>query len=43
VQSVIVLLIAAPPLVRSIFRLPQPGAPRAARTPVTAASKAVTK
>ena len=28
VQSVIVLLIAAPPLVRSIFRLPDPDAPR---------------
>ena len=26
VQSVIVLFIAAPPLVRAIFRLPQPGA-----------------
>ncbi len=34
VQSVIVLLIAAPPLVRSIFRLPAPGSPvRAARRP----------
>ncbi|MBN9606059.1 MAG: ABC transporter permease [Actinomycetales bacterium] len=28
VQSMIVLFIAAPPLVRSIFRLPQPGRPR---------------
>ena len=37
VQSVIVLLIAAPPLVRAIFRLPAPGAARARRTadPVT--------
>jgi general nucleoside transport system permease protein len=35
VQSIIVLLIAAPPLVRAIFRLPAPGArPRGARTPV---------
>nr|WP_228393273.1 ABC transporter permease [Ornithinicoccus hortensis] len=33
VQSVIVLLIAAPPLVRSIFRLPDPDAP--SRAPVT--------
>ena len=31
VQSVIVLLIAAPPLVRAIFRLPAPGAARARR------------
>ncbi len=30
VQSVIVLLIAAPPLVRAIFRLPDPDAPRKA-------------
>ncbi|EZP48099.1 Branched-chain amino acid ABC transporter, permease protein [Micrococcus luteus] len=37
VQSVIVLLIAAPPLVRAIFRLPAPGAARARRAadPVT--------
>ncbi len=28
VQSLIVLLIAAPPLVRAVFRLPTPGAPR---------------
>jgi general nucleoside transport system permease protein len=35
VQSIIVLLIAAPPLVRAIFRLPAPGArPRGVRTPV---------
>lgn len=32
VQSVIVLLIAAPPLVRSIFRIPDPDAPRRPRT-----------
>ena len=32
VQSLIVLFIAAPPLVRAIFRLPAPGAPR--RKPV---------
>ena len=38
VQSLIVLLIAAPPLVRSIFRLPQPGARR--RTGVLAAKEA---
>lgn len=31
VQSVIVLFIAAPPLVRAIFRLPQPGARRVAK------------
>lgn len=37
VQSFIVLFIAAPPLVRTIFRLPAPGAARARRTadPVT--------
>ncbi|MBC7291803.1 MAG: ABC transporter permease [Actinotalea sp.] len=34
VQSVIVLLIAAPPLVRSIFRLPTPGQRRPATTTV---------
>jgi simple sugar transport system permease protein len=44
VQSLIVLFIAAPPLVRAIFRLPIPGVVRAPRTPVTAARKAeVTK
>jgi general nucleoside transport system permease protein len=32
VQSLIVLFIAAPPLVRAIFRLPEPGQARAART-----------
>jgi simple sugar transport system permease protein len=44
VQSVIVLLIAAPPLVRTIFRLPKPDehAPRTRRTRV-ATPKAVTK
>ncbi|MGN6324457.1 ABC transporter permease [Pseudolysinimonas sp.] len=34
IQSVIVLFIAAPPLVRAVFRLPRPGsAPRKARKP----------
>jgi simple sugar transport system permease protein len=33
VQSLIVLFIAAPPLIRAIFRLPAPGSRRAARTP----------
>lgn len=33
VQSLIVLFIAAPPLVRTIFRLPDPGARRRVRTP----------
>lgn len=32
VQSLIVLFIAAPPLVRAVFRLPQPGARRAPRS-----------
>ncbi|MEP6480800.1 MAG: ABC transporter permease [Rhodoglobus sp.] len=40
VQSLIVLFIAAPPLVRAIFRLPSPGTPPKSRTPVTAARKA---
>ncbi len=40
VQSLIVLFIAAPPLVRAIFRLPSPGAITKPRTPVTAARKA---
>ena len=31
VQSLIVLFIAAPPLVRAVFRLPQPGARRKPR------------
>ncbi len=45
VQSVIVLLIAAPPLVRTIFRLPAPAgaASVARRTRKPAAQKAVTK
>ncbi|WP_262406062.1 ABC transporter permease [Protaetiibacter sp. SSC-01] len=43
VQSVIVLLIAAPPLVRSIFRLPSPDATVTARAPKPAAEKVVTK
>ncbi|MEP6479136.1 MAG: ABC transporter permease [Rhodoglobus sp.] len=33
IQSLIVLFIAAPPLVRSIFRLPNPGIPLAPRRP----------
>ncbi len=33
VQSIIVLLIAAPPLIRAIFRLPDPDKPRRRRTP----------
>jgi simple sugar transport system permease protein len=36
VQAVIVLLIAAPPLVRAIFRLPSPDERRARRTAVLA-------
>jgi simple sugar transport system permease protein len=43
VQSVIVLFIAAPPLVRTIFHLPKPGTAPKPRTPVTAAQKVVTK
>jgi simple sugar transport system permease protein len=39
VQSVIVLFIAAPPLVRTIFHLPKPGAATRPRTPVTASAK----
>jgi len=39
VQSLIVLFIAAPPLVRAIFRLPAPGAPR--RRPVPNVSQEV--
>jgi ABC-type uncharacterized transport system permease subunit len=38
VQSVIVLLIAAPPLIRAIFRLPDPGRPRRA-TPATSTAE----
>ncbi|GAB3804031.1 ABC transporter permease [Humibacter antri] len=34
-QAIIVLFIAAPPLVRSIFRLPTPGTPRKRRGPRT--------
>jgi ABC-type uncharacterized transport system permease subunit len=37
VQSVVVLFIAAPPLVRSVFRLPRPGVVRPARRPRRAA------
>ncbi|MCU1579421.1 MAG: transporter permease [Rhodoglobus sp.] len=40
VQSLIVLFIAAPPLVRAIFRLPSPGTSVKPRTPVTSARKA---
>lgn len=40
VQSLIVLFIAAPPLVRAIFRLPAPGAPR--RRPVPNVTQEVT-
>jgi general nucleoside transport system permease protein len=40
VQSLIVLFIAAPPLVRAIFRLPEPGArPRGARRSKVRASR----
>jgi ABC-type uncharacterized transport system permease subunit len=41
VQSLIVLFIAAPPLVRAIFRLPTPGVARAAR--ISAATEEVAK
>jgi len=37
VQSLIVLFIAAPPLVRTVFRLPAPGLPQA--RPVAATVK----
>jgi len=38
IQSVIVLFIAAPPLVRAVFRLPKPGStPKARRTPAAVA------
>jgi simple sugar transport system permease protein len=38
IQSVIVLFIAAPPLVRAVFRLPRPGStPKARRTPAAVA------
>ena len=40
VQSLIVLFIAAPPLVRAIFRLPSPGSIRSPRTAVSRAQKA---
>jgi simple sugar transport system permease protein len=33
IQSVIVLFIAAPPLVRTVFRLPKPGSTRKVRRP----------
>jgi simple sugar transport system permease protein len=41
VQSLIVLFIAAPPLVRSIFRLPQPPGSRKLRTPRPSSRKAL--
>jgi simple sugar transport system permease protein len=41
VQSLIVLFIAAPPLVRSVFRLPSPGTPRAPKPVVPVAAKEV--
>jgi simple sugar transport system permease protein len=37
IQSVIVLFIAAPPLVRTVFRLPKPGSTRKVRRPASAA------
>ncbi len=43
VQSVIVLLIAAPPLVRAIFRLPSPDATATVRPAKATAKKVVTK
>ena len=43
VQSVIVLLIAAPPLVRTIFRLPTPGVTRAVRAKKAVEARVVTK
>jgi simple sugar transport system permease protein len=42
VQSFIVLFIAAPPLVRSIFRLPKPGGPTRAEKRAAAPSSSVT-
>ncbi|MCU1550260.1 MAG: putative sugar transporter, permease component [Glaciihabitans sp.] len=41
VQSLIVLFIAAPPLVRAIFRLPQPPGSRKLRTPRPSSKKVV--
>ena len=41
VQSLIVLFIAAPPLVRAVFRLPSPDAPRAPKPVVPVAAKEV--
>ena len=40
IQSVIVLFIAAPPLVRAVFRLPKPGSKPKARTPRAATAPA---
>jgi ABC-type uncharacterized transport system permease subunit len=42
VQSLIVLFIAAPPLVRALFRLPAPGAPRAGKGGTTTRTPAST-
>jgi general nucleoside transport system permease protein len=44
IQSVVVLFIAAPPLVRSVFRLPKPGsAPRARRRPAAVTAEGAAK
>ena len=43
VQSMIVLFIAAPPLVRAIFRLPVPGTVKAPRTPASTRKVEVSK
>ncbi len=42
VQSVIVLFLAAPPLVRTIFHLPKPGSPRKPRNPRTGPDEKLT-
>jgi len=42
IQSIVVLFIAAPPLVRAIFRLPTPGSPRASKKPPRASRADVT-
>ena len=39
VQSLIVLFIAAPPLVRAVFRLPQPGRRRPSRAARTSGAE----
>ncbi|SQC37502.1 ABC-type uncharacterized transport system, permease component [Rothia kristinae] len=43
VQSLIVLFIAAPPLVRAIFRLPDPARPRRAKAARPAAAEGATR